>query len=184
MAITPIDIQQHRFKSRPLGYEKAGVDHFLELVSEEMERLYKINQGLKEDLARTRSALEEMRGREVMLNETLLTTQKMTDDMKNNARREGEIIITDAQLRGERIVRDAEDRRIQLISEIQELKRQKISFETSLRSLVVSHMRMLDLDVFPMEKSEAKELYYDEDLPFAEGLREAAGEDDPDQEGA
>ncbi|OHB33246.1 MAG: cell division protein DivIVA [Desulfuromonadaceae bacterium GWC2_58_13] len=177
MAITPIDIQQHRFKSRPFGYEKAGVDHFLELVSEEMERLYKINQGLKEDLARTRAALEEMRGREVILNETLMTAQKMTDDLKNNARREGEIIVTDAQLRAERIVRDAEERRIQLIGDIQEIKRQKISFETSLRSLVVSHMRMLDLEVVTMEKFEAKELRYEEGLPFDQGLRETNDED-------
>lgn len=176
MAITPIDIQQHRFKSRPFGYDKGGVDHFLELVSEEMERLYLVNQGLKEDLARTRAALEEMRGREVMLKETLLTAQKMTDDLMNNARREGEILITDAQLRAERIVRDAEERRIQLINDVQELKRQKISFETSLRSLVVSHMRLLDLDVVTMESPEAKELRYDERLPFEKGLRESDAE--------
>ncbi|WP_432821713.1 DivIVA domain-containing protein [Trichloromonas sp.] len=173
MAITPIDIQQHRFKNRPFGYDKSGVDHFLELVSEEMERLYKVNQGLKEELAHTRAALEEMRGREVMLKETLLTAQKMTDDLKNNARREGEIIVSDAQLRAERIVRDADERRIQLINDIQEIKRQKISFETSLRALVEGHMRLLDLEVVTLQRGEAKELRYDEGLPFEDGLREA-----------
>jgi cell division initiation protein len=178
MAITPIDIQQHRFKSRPCGYDKSGVDHFLELVSEEVERLYKGNQELKEELARTRSSLEEMRGRETMLKETLLTAQKMTDDLKNNARREGEILIADAQLRAERTVRDAEDRRVQLINDIQEIKRQKISFETSLRSLVECHMRLLDLEVVTMERSGAKELHYDERLPFEEGLRETDDGDD------
>ncbi len=29
MTITPIDIQQHRFKTRAIGYEKTGVDHYL-----------------------------------------------------------------------------------------------------------------------------------------------------------
>lgn len=171
MAITPIDIQQHRFRTRPLGYDKSGVDHFLELISEELERLCKVNQGLKEDLARQRSALEEMRGREALLKETLLTTQKMAEDMKSNARREGEIILTDAQLRAERIVRDAEDRRILLINDIQEVKRQKISFESSLRSLVESHLRLLDLDVVLVEKQKGGELSYDESLPFEEGLQ-------------
>ncbi len=178
MAITPIDIQQHRFKSRPFGYDKAGVDHFLEMVSEEVERLSKGNQELKEELARTRTSLEEMRGRETMLKETLLTAQKMTDDMLNNARREGEIIVSDAQLRAERTVRDAEERRVQLINDIQEIKRQKISFETSLRSLVECHTRLLDLEVVTMERPEAKELYYDESLPFDEGLCEADDGDD------
>ena len=41
----------------------------------------------------------------------------------------------------ERIMRNAEERRLQLINEIQELKRQKISFETSLRALVMSHIK-------------------------------------------
>ncbi|MDY0269590.1 DivIVA domain-containing protein [Trichloromonas sp.] len=147
MSITPIDIQQHRFKTRPFGYEKAGVDHFLELISEEIERLTRVSQGLKEELARARVTMEEMRGREATLKQTLMTAQQMSDDMKNNARREGEILIADAQLRAERIVRDAEDRRIQLVSEIQEIKRQKIAFETGLRTLVESHLRLLDLDV-------------------------------------
>ena len=33
MAITPIDIQQHQFKTRPIGYEKYGVDEFLEQLT-------------------------------------------------------------------------------------------------------------------------------------------------------
>jgi cell division initiation protein len=177
MAITPIDIQQQRFKTRPFGYDKSGVDYFLELISAELERLCKVNQGLKEELARNRVTLEEMRGREELLKETLLTTQKMVEDMKNNARREGEIILADAQLRAERIVRDAEDRRIQLISDIQQVKRQKISFESSLRSLVESHLRLLDLDVVMVEKQGGRELYYDERLPFEEGLHDSGDED-------
>lgn len=177
MTITPIDIQQHRFKTRPFGYDKLGVDHFLELVSEEMERLYLLNQELKEELARVREKLEEMRGREASLKETLITTQKITDDMKNNARREGEIVVTDAQLRAERIVRDAEERRIQLIADIQEIKRQKIVFESGLRSLLESHMRLLDFECVAMEKFKAREFHQSEALPF-----EGAGEGRPSLE--
>lgn len=158
MSITPIDIQQHRFKTRPLGYEKTGVDHFLELISDELERLTRVNQGLKEELARARVTMEEMRGRESTLKQTLMTAQQMSEDMKNNARREGEILIADAHLRAERIVRDAEDRRIQLVSEVQEIKRQKIAFEAGLRALVESHMRLLDLDVLSLTGREFGEL--------------------------
>ena len=168
MAITPIDIQQQQFKTRPLGYDKNGVDHYLELVAEELERLHRSQHELQEELSRTRSALEEMREREVTLRETLLTTQKMTDDLKANARKEAEIHIVDAQLQGERIVRDAEERRIQLINEIQELKRQKISFETSLRALVESHMRLLDTEVVTLAERGRQERLLEEPLPFGE----------------
>lgn len=182
MSITPIDIQQHRFKTRPLGYEKTGVDHFLELISDELERLTRVNQGLKEELARARTTMEEMRGREATLKQTLMTAQQMSEDMKNNARREGEILIADAHLRAERIVRDAEDRRIQLVSEIQEIKRQKIAFESGLRALVESHMRLLDLDVLSVTGREFGELGAGASHPASEE-KSSAGDDKLELEG-
>lgn len=150
MRVTPIDIQQQQFKTRPLGYEKGGVDQFLELVADEMEALIRQNQDLKEEMARQRVSLEEMRSREQTLKETLLTTQKMTDDLKANARKEAELVLAEARLRAERVVRDADERRIALIGEIQEAKRQKISFETSLRAVVESHLRLLDSNVMAL----------------------------------
>lgn len=168
MAITPIDIQQQQFKTRPFGYEKYGVDEFLEQIANEMERLMRVNQELREELARTKASLEEMRSRETMLKETLVTTQKMAGEIKNNARKEAEIITANAQLHGERIIRDSEDRRIQLINEIQEVKRQKISFETSLRAMVMSHIKLLDLEVVEVQGGSKENHLLEESLPFDE----------------
>ena len=168
MAITPIDIQQQQFKSRPFGYEKYGVDEFLEQVANEMERLMRVNQEVREELARTKASLEEMRSRETMLKETLVTSQKMAGEIKTNARKEAEIITASAQLQGERIVRDSEERRIQLINEIQEVKRQKISFETSLRAMVMSHIKLLDLEVVEVQGGSNENHLLEESLPFDE----------------
>jgi len=165
MTITPIDIQQKQFKSRPLGYEKGGVDRYLEEVADELERLSRQNQELKEELARNRATLDEMRSRETTLKKALMTTQKMTDDLKKNARDEAENIISDARLRAERILREADERRVQLIGEIQEIKRQKISFESSLRALLESHMKLVDMDVLQVEGGTTNPLI-EESLPF------------------
>ncbi|PLX93177.1 MAG: cell division protein DivIVA [Desulfuromonas sp.] len=163
MPITPIDIQQHQFKNRLFGYDKGGVDHFLEIIADELERLLRQNQELKEDLNRSRSSIEEMKAREVTLRETLLTTQKVTDELKATARREAELLINEGKLQAERIVRESDERRLQLIGEIQELKRQKVTFESSLKALVESHLRLLDLD-----RGEADDKGENHDsLPFA-----------------
>jgi cell division initiation protein len=152
MPITPIDIQQQRFKTRALGYDKAGVDSFLEQIADELERFALEVQRLKEDLARTRSALDEMKEREVTLKEALLTTQRMTDELKANARKEAEIIVAEAELQGEKILGEARERHLGLLSEIQELRRQKISFESGLRSVVESHMRLLEMNALPVQE--------------------------------
>jgi cell division initiation protein len=146
MRITPIDIQQQQFKSRPMGYDKAGVDHFLELVATELERLLRQNQDLQEELARSRNTLGEMQDRESMLKDTLLATQKVTEEMKANARREAELLLADAQMRAERLMHNAEERRLLLLDEINEIRRQRIDFESSLRSLIDKHSRMLELN--------------------------------------
>jgi cell division initiation protein len=156
MRITPIDIQQQSFKSRPMGYDKAGVDQFLEILAGEMERLLRQNQDLQEELTHARNALNEMRAREAMLKETLLTTQKVTDELKANARREVDLLLADAELRAERVIMTAEERRLQLVDEIREIKRQRIDFEETLRSLLEKHMRMLELNTLDAEGKSAE----------------------------
>ena len=171
MRISPIDIQQQQFKTRAFGYDKGAVDRFLEALAEELERLVRQNLDLEEELTKTRTTLAEMREREATLKETLLTTQKVTDELKATARREVEVMLADAELRAERLLRGAEDRRIQLIEQIQEIKRQKIDFETTLRSLLEKHIRMLDMNVLSIAEGGDEPRLLEEPLPF-EAARE------------
>jgi cell division initiation protein len=167
MRISPIDIQQQRFKTRPFGYEKDGVDTFLELLAEELERLIRRNQDLQEELARANASLAEMREREETLKATLLTTQKVTDELKSTARREVDVMMAEAEIKSERLMRNAEERRLQLIEEIQEIKRQKVDFEVSLRGLLEKHIRMLGLNAVAVERDDAEARLLEEPLPFS-----------------
>jgi cell division initiation protein len=144
--ITPIDIQQQHFKSKMIGgYDQEEVDRFLEQVAEELEILTFDGQQLRDELSRTRLALEDLQNREATLKETLITTQRMTDDLKANARREAELIISNAQLRAEQLLQQNEDRRVKMVAEIQALRREKVAFETNLRMAIESHLRLLDV---------------------------------------
>lgn len=166
MRISPIDIQQKQFKSRPFGYEKTGVDQFLELLAEELERLMRKNQDLLEELARTNVTLAEMREREETLKETLVITQKITEELKSTARREVDVMMAEAEIKAERLMRNAEERRMLLIEEVQEIKRQKIDFEVNLHSLLQKHIRMLELNSMALEQQDADSRLLEEPLPF------------------
>lgn len=172
MRITPIEIQQQQFKTRMFGYDTSAVDIFLEMLADELERLHKQNNELKESLARTRSSLEQMREREKTLQQTLMTAQQVTEDLKENARKEAEIVVADAHLEGERVIRDANERRIKLVNEIQEMKRQKLTFESGLRTLVGNHLKLLEMDA----------LQIDEDEPPAQLMEPLLGDDDIDDQ--
>jgi cell division initiation protein len=168
MRISSIDIQQKQFKSRPFGYEKAAVDQFLEMLAEELERQVGKSQNLQESLDRVNATLGEMREREETLKETLVTTQKITQDLKSTARREVDVMMAEAEIKSERLMHNAEERRVQLIDEIQEIKRQKIDFEVSLRGLLEKHIRMMDLNTVALNAPDADARMLEEPLPFVE----------------
>src|SRR6056297_3184181 len=176
MRITPIEIQQHQFKTRLFGYDTAYVDRFHEILADELERLHRQNNELKESLARTRTNLEDMREREKVLQQTLMTAQQVTDELKDNARKDAEIILADAHMESERIIRDANEKRIHLINELQDIKRQKISFEGGLRALIEGHLKLLDMDSIQLERDEHQARLLDRSA-----ARDAAQEpDDPE----
>jgi cell division initiation protein len=147
MKITPLDIQQQQFKGKLFGgLNPEEVDSFLQAVAHEMENINRENAILKEQVQRSAADAEDFAQREKDLRETLLAAQKISEEMKNNARKEAELAIAEAEVQAERIVADAENRLIQLKNEIQELRLQKAQFEASFRSLLDTHYKMLSIN--------------------------------------
>ncbi|MDU0458171.1 MAG: DivIVA domain-containing protein [Geobacteraceae bacterium] len=147
MKISPLDIQQQQFKVKTFrGLDPEDVDAFLQTVAGEMEGLIRENNELKEQLSRhTRDALD-MAERERELRETLLSAQRVIEEMKANAHKEAELIVSEAELKGERIVADAERQLGDLKTRIEEVRRQKIQFEMSFKGLLDSFARQLSGD--------------------------------------
>ena len=147
MNITPLDIQQQQFKGKMLGgLDPQDVDAFLQMVAAEMESLIRENSDLKEQGRKASLQLDELSQREVALRDTMLAAQKISEEMKANAQKEATLLISEAELKGERIVADAENRLLQLNNHIHEIRRQKLQFESNLRSLLESHLKMLTLE--------------------------------------
>lgn len=147
MKITPIDIQQQQFKGKMFGgLDQEDVDAFLQSVAAEMEGLIRENNELKEQESRQKRDLFEIAEKEKELREVMLAAQRITDDMKNNSRKEAELIISEAELKAERIVADAERQLGDLKARIEEVRRQKIQFESSFKSLLDGFSRQLSND--------------------------------------
>ncbi len=147
MKITPLDIQQQQFKVKTFrGLDPDDVDAFLQTVAGEMESLIRDNNELKEQQARQSRDMLDMAEKERELREVLLSAQRVIEEMKANARKEADLIVSEAELKGERIVADAERQLGDLKARIEEVRRQKIQFEMSLKALLDSFARQLSGD--------------------------------------
>lgn len=157
MPISKIDIDNKRFGRTFRGYDPREVDAFLQEVSEEMGDLSDERQRLQEGVARLENLLDEHKQREQTLRDTLMTTQKMIDQLKANARKEAQLIIDEAQARAEDMLNQSHLRLAQIHDDIVELKRQRTQFEVKLKSLLDAHQKMLELESREQEELDSME---------------------------
>ena len=144
MNITPLDITQKQFKKVFRGLDPEEVEAFLGLVAVELEALLKDYANLNDVAQRRAEQLAEYRERARALQETLVAAQKASEEIRDSARKEAEITISDAELQAEKIVQAAHSRFLRIVDDINELKRQRLQFETNVRTLVESHVKLLD----------------------------------------
>ncbi len=142
--LTPLDIQQKRFSRAVRGYDREEVEAFLSLAASAFEDLVKELHGLREDLARRDEEIAAHRDLERTLQETLVTAQRASEEIRESARKEGEIAIGEAELQADRIVQGAHQRFLRIVDDIQEMKRLRVQFEASVRALVDGHAKLLD----------------------------------------
>jgi len=144
MRISPLDIQQQQFKVKTFrGLDPEDVDAFLQTVAGEMEGLIRENSLMKEEQSQHSREMLDMAEKERELRDTLLSAQRVIEEMKTNARKEAELIISEAEIKGERIIADAERQLGELKSRIEDVRRQKIQFEISFKGLLESFNRQL-----------------------------------------
>src|ERR1044071_6860854 len=95
--LTPLEIQKQVFTRALKGYNADEVRGYLHLVAEEIERLLiEVDRATREN-SMLREELEEHNQRERILKDTLLSAQKVSEDVRANARKEAELIVKDAE---------------------------------------------------------------------------------------
>lgn len=143
MRVTPLDIIQKQFTAGRRGYDADEVRAFLEEIRESMEELLKDNQRLRETVQRRDQEIEDLRGSESDIKETLLLARRLSDDLHRNARREADVIVGEARLEAERILQAAADERRNIQEEVIALRTSRIRLVAEVRSVIEAHARLL-----------------------------------------
>ena len=144
MRITPLDVRQQQFTVRMFrGFDPQEVDAFLEDVADDYESLLKEAQLLKEQIAAQEERQRGVIERERTLQETLVTTQRLVEEMKAAAKRESDLIVREAELRGEKAVEAARGEEARIRVEIQALKRTRRQVREDLLATVERYQRLL-----------------------------------------
>jgi cell division initiation protein len=145
MKITPFDIQQQQFRKCFRGFDIREVNAFLERTADLLETLNHKNEILKIENQRLHEEIKGHIDRQQTFKHAMLNGQKVLDQMKENAKKFGEVIIAEAEVTAEKILNKAHNRLAQLHEDISELKRQRIQIEVQIRSVLDAHTKLFEL---------------------------------------
>ena len=152
--LTPLEIQKQNFSRKLKGFDPGEVRAYLQLVAEEIEILLRDVDRLSRENAMLREDLDDHNQRERILKDTLLSAQKVSEDLKANAHKEAELIVKDAELLSERLVSQAMTRVADLERAIQDLKVERRAARNKLQAQLDTIQQLLMLDA----EQEANEL--------------------------
>ena len=157
MDLGPLELRQQQFKVRFRGFDIREVDEFLDQLADAVTALKAKNERLAGDIKRLERENREYREREETFKRALVSSQKVMEQMKENARKSAELIITNAEVKAEKILNRAHTRLAQLHADISELKRQRIQLETQIRSILEAHTKLLEAENQEIQLSEEEE---------------------------
>jgi cell division initiation protein len=144
MKISPMEIQRQTFSKRLRGYDPEEVRTYLNLVAEELQQLQREQSGLQQEVTFLRSIVDEHRQREEILKNTLLTAQRVSEEIKENARKQSETTVKEAELQADRLVELAQDRAKTIGRETLDLRSMRQVLRGDVRALLERIHHILD----------------------------------------
>lgn len=150
MRITPLDIQQMVFKVNFRGYDKEEVNRFLEELAQTVEALNRDHAVQREKIIFLEQQLAELKRTEATLSNTLLSAQSLAEDVKQNAHREADLVIKEAELKAGELIRQARVELTDTQRDLSSLQKQRLLMIERLRA----SLRMFER-LFEVEEQEA-----------------------------
>ena len=116
MPLTPVEIRHVALRRAWLrGYRRPGVDQLLEEIADSFEEVWRERADLSDRMEELEAEAVKHRELEALLRSTLVSAERASQDMKEQARREADLIVQEAHAEGRRITREAaaEKRRLE-----------------------------------------------------------------------
>jgi cell division initiation protein len=127
MRYTPVELRHVRAGRALFGYKRPEIDRVLEDVADSFEEVWRERGELTDKLEDVEKQLEGVQQRESLLASTLISAERAAAEAKDLAKREAEVIVSEAHQEARSIMRTAQTERERLFAEARRI-------ETLLRS--------------------------------------------------
>ncbi len=142
--LTPLEIENKKFSKQMVnGYSVDEVDEFLDILTQDYEKMYKENTESRGKIEQLNDDLAHYKNIESTLQSTLLMAQSTAEEVKNVAKQQAEQIIKDAQASASNEVVRLEQEIIMKRKELEDAEKQFDIYKAKMESLLISQLEML-----------------------------------------
>jgi DivIVA domain-containing protein len=142
--LTPVDVRRYDFGTAMRGYDRARVDQFRDQVADELERLTRAVNDLDGKSRAMAEQLKVYRERDKALNEALISAQQIREEMKQQALREADLVLREAQQKAAEMHDESRAQMATLQADIDALDRARRAYLAQLRTLAERHLAEVD----------------------------------------
>jgi cell division initiation protein len=136
MKVSPLDLRQLRFRRAFRGYDRAEVAALLAEVADDYEFALREVDNLRQEVAKMEALLNQHRDHERDLRNTLVTAQKLSDDIRANADAQAKQIVREAEGRSDLLLQKTQARLEDVQREIDGMRLKRRDVENSLESSI------------------------------------------------
>ena len=122
MALTPVEVRHLEMRRGLFGYRRSQVHRTIEEIADSFEEVWRERSELGERLHELEVEVARHVELETLLRSTLVSAERAAQDMKEQARREAAVIVSEAGAVGRRLVRDAIVEKEQLLAETRRVR--------------------------------------------------------------
>ena len=144
LTVSPLDMRQPRFGTAMRGFDRNEVIAFLEEASTDYENALRENERLRGEIMRLEGSLNQFRELESSLKATLMSAQKVGDDMRDTAQKEAARIVREAEGRADLLIEKAQARLEDIEREIDGLRLKRREAEVSIEATISTLHNTLD----------------------------------------
>jgi cell division initiation protein len=143
MSLTPVEIRHVRLGRRPLGYERPSVDRLLDDIASSYEDVWRDRADLRDEIEELESELHRQREIEEALRNTLLSAERMADELRARAHHEADLIVEEARAKAREIAATAEADEQRVRDEIRRLRALEADVRAEFRAFLASALERL-----------------------------------------
>ncbi len=124
MALTPVEIRHMTPGTGLFGYKRAAMDRLLDEIASSFEDVWRERADLADKIEQLETDLIRYRELEALLRATLVSAERSAAEMKEQARREADLVLGEAHAEARAVQRQARAENERLIADSRRLKAQ------------------------------------------------------------